>query len=69
MIVMHKSAAVDKTKKPVICPKCERGIIGHIPINSEAVVSKRGKPPPGEQDDYLQVRCFVCRSYWDISKN
>ena len=69
MIVMHekKAASGDKALKPVLCLKCERGVIGHIPEESEAVLSKRGKPPPEEHGDYLQVRCFVCRSRWSLT--
>jgi len=67
MIVMHEITAHDKTKKPVLCPKCERGTLGHIPNESEAVVSKRGKPPPDEQKTYFQVRCFKCRSLWKMT--
>ena len=68
MIVMHESAAaVDKSKKPVICPKCKRGTLGHIPEQSEAVLSKRGKPPPDEQGVYVQVKCYICRSHWKLT--
>ena len=64
MITMHESAVLDKTLKPVICPKCKRGTLGHIPETSEAVISKRGKPPPDERKNYLQVKCYICRSLW-----
>ena len=67
MIVLHKKPETAKTDKPVICPKCERGILGHIHEKSEAVLSKRGRPPPDEQGEYLQVRCFICRSQWNMT--
>ena len=66
MIVVCESAAA-YGKKPVICPKCKRGILGHIPEESEAAISKRGKPPPDKQVDYVQVKCFVCRSLWALT--
>ena len=67
MIIMHESAAVYKATKPVICKKCKRGKLGHIPVESEAVLSKRGKAPPDEQGEYVQVKCFVCHSYWTLT--
>jgi len=67
LIVLHKSAAVEKSTKPVICPKCERGTLGHIPEESEAVLSKRGKPPPDKQGDSVQVKCHVCHTYWKMT--
>jgi len=67
MIVIHEIAVFDKSKKPVICPKCTRGTLGYIPIESEAVLSKRGKPPPDGKGHYLQVKCFICRSLWEMS--
>lgn len=67
MIVMHESAVVEKTTKPAICPKCKRGILGHIPEDSEAVISRRGKPPPDEQGEYVQVKCYICRSLWTLT--
>ena len=45
MIVMHESAAAYKKTKTVICPKCNRGKLGRIPEQSDAVLSKRGKIP------------------------
>ena len=59
--------AFEKKDKPVICPKCERGTLGHIPEESEAVISKRGKPPPGEKANYLKVKCYICRSLWKMT--
>ena len=67
MIVVCESEAANKAAKPVICPKCERGILGHIPDGSEAVLSRRGKPPPDRQGDYVQVKCFICRSLWTLT--
>ena len=67
LIVVCESAAAYGMSKPVICPKCERGILGHIPENSEAVISRRGKPPPDKQGDYVQVKCFICRSLWALT--
>ena len=64
MIELQMSVAVDETTKPVFCPKCKRGIIGHIPIGSEAVVSRRGRQPPEEQGEYVKVKCHICRSFW-----
>ena len=67
MIVMHETVAIEKSTKPVVCPKCERGTLGHIHEKSETVLSRRGKPPPGKRGDYVQVKCFVCRSLWQMT--
>ena len=67
MIVVHESAPAYKLAKPVVCPKCGRGIIGHIPEENKAVISRRGKAPPDERVEYLQVRCHICRSYWALT--
>ena len=67
MIIMHESAAVEKTHKPLICPKCERGRLGHIHKKIEADISRRGKPPPDEQNLSVQVKCYVCRSFWTLT--
>ena len=67
MIVVCESTPTYKADKPVICPKCNRGKIGHIPEESQAVLSKRGKPPPDEQGDYVQVKCHICRSLWALT--
>jgi hypothetical protein len=66
MIIMHESRTAyrNKTTKPVICPKCERGRLGSVPGHSEAVLSKRGRPPQGIHDDYVQIKCHICRSVW-----
>ena len=66
MIILQASATNVSTK-PVVCPKCGRGKIGHIPIKSEAVISRRGKPPPDERGDCVQVKCSVCRSLWTLT--
>ena len=67
MIIVCESTPTYKTGKSVTCPKCGRGIIGHIPEESEAVISRRGKPPPDEQGDYVQVKCHICRSHWKLT--
>jgi len=67
LIVVCESAAAYKSAKPMICPKCNRGILGHIPEESETVLSRRGKPPPHRREDYVQVKCFVCRSVWVLT--
>jgi len=67
MIVMHETSTLEKSTKPVLCPKCERGTLGYIPEESKAVLSKRGKPPPGKRENYVQVKCFVCRSLWQMT--
>jgi len=67
MITMHESAVYEETDKPVICPKCTRGRLGHIPEDNEAVVSKRGKPPPNKKGSYIKVKCHVCRSLWKMT--
>jgi hypothetical protein len=67
LIVMHEKTAVYKTSKPVLCPKCERGKLGYIPEKTETAISRRGKPPTEEQDDYVQVKCFICRSDWPLT--
>jgi len=67
MIIMHESAEVCRADKPVVCPKCERGKLGSIPKRSEAVLSKRGKPPPGERSEYVQIKCCICRTFWALT--
>ena len=64
MIVLQASVAADDISKPVFCPKCTRGKIGHIPTDSEAVISKRGKSPPKDQGECFQVKCKLCGSLW-----
>ena len=66
MIVVCESAVAYKAAKPVICPKCKRGKLGSIPCGSEAVISRRGKPPPEEYGDFVQVKCPVCSSLWSL---
>ena len=67
MIILQKSAAADVSMKPVICPKCERGKLGFIPEENEAVISKRGKPPPDERGECFQVKCTICGSLWTVT--
>lgn len=67
MIVVCESAVAYKSDKPVICPKCGRGRLGNIPGGSEAVISRRGKPPPYEYGDYVQIKCPVCRKLWSLT--
>ena len=70
MIVMHESTATKHLNKPVICPKCNRGRLGNIPEQSEAVLSRRGNPPRNELaelSDYVQVKCYICRSLWTLT--
>ena len=67
MIMVCESAAAYGMSKPVICPKCETGKLGYIPEWSEAVISKRGKPPPDERDEGVQVKCPVCRKLWILT--
>jgi len=67
LIVVNVSAVAHGMSKPVICPKCKRGILGHIAEESEAAISKRGRPPPDKQGDYVQVKCFICRSLWALT--
>ena len=62
MIILQASVAADKLTKPVICPKCGRGKLGNIPVESEAVISRRGKPPPDERSERVQVKCPKCGS-------
>jgi hypothetical protein len=64
MLIVCESTPDYKSTKPAICPKCKRGVIGHIPEGSETVISRRGRPPPANHGDYVQVKCFVCRSHW-----
>ena len=67
MFEVQESVADYVGSKPVICPKCERGKLGSIPEWSEAVISRRGKPPPGDKDEGVQVKCPVCRKLWTIT--
>jgi len=62
MIVMHESTTGHNLDKPVICPKCNRGRLGNIQEHSEAILSRRGKPPPIEYGECVQVKCNVCRT-------
>jgi len=65
--VVQESAAAYGKNKPVICPKCENGKLGYIPGWSKAVISRRGKPPPDEQDEGVQIKCPVCRTLWTLT--
>ena len=67
MIVVCESAPAYKSTKPAICPKCERGILGHIPKESEAIISRRGRQPLDSKGEYVQVKCFICRSHWNLT--
>ena len=67
MLKIHESAAAYETTKPLICTKCKRGKLGSIPNRRKAYISKRGKPPPNEPDDYLQVKCAVCGTLWTVT--
>ena len=67
MIVLQTSVAADELTKPVYCPKCTRGKIGYMPEESEAVISKRGKPPPEEHGECFQVKCTICGSLWSLT--
>jgi len=66
MIFMQESTTKHLCK-PVICPKCNRGRLGKIPEHSEAVLSRRGNPSRNEPGDYVQVKCYVCRSLWTLT--
>jgi hypothetical protein len=66
MIVLQASKTAISAK-PVVCPKCGHGKLGHIPAQSEAVISRRGKPPPDERGDCVQIKCPVCRSLWTLT--
>ena len=67
MFVLQESAAADYMTKPVLCPKCERGRLGDIPEWSNAVMSRRGKPPPDEWGEGLKVKCPVCAKRWTLT--
>ena len=64
---VHEGAVEYGKGKPVICPKCERGKLGSIPEWCEAIVSRRGRPPPGESVAGVEVKCPVCRKLWTIT--
>jgi len=67
MIFMQESTAGKHLNKPVICPKCNRGRLGKIPEHSEAVLSRRGNSPRNEPGEYVQVKCYICRSLWTLT--
>ena len=64
MVILQASVTADEMNKPIICPKCNRGKIGNIPAWSNADISRRGRHPPGERLECLQVKCPVCGSLW-----
>jgi phage FluMu protein Com len=66
MIMVQESKAEYKISKPVICPKCDCGKLGYISDSNETIISQRGRPPPGELDNGLQVKCPVCKKLWTL---
>ena len=66
MITMYASVANEAVTKPVMCKKCRKGRLADIPVTNRAIVSKRGKPPPSEAGERLQVKCLVCGTYWTL---
>ena len=67
MIVVMESTASHSMSKPVMCPKCQRGKLGHIPAQSKTFVSRRGNAPPEARDEGVQVKCPVCRKTWTLT--
>jgi len=67
MIILQVSASADEMSKPVICPKCNRGRIGNIPLWSKAEISRRGKPPSDKRNDGVQVKCPKCGVLWTFT--
>ena len=68
MIVTMEIAEEFEMTKPVICPKCERGRIGSIPVWGKTTISKRGKPPPAERNNNgVQVKCPKCKALWKLT--
>jgi hypothetical protein len=67
LLKIQESAAAYETTKPLICSKCRRGKIGGIPTRRKANISKRGKPPPDEPEDYLLLKCTVCGALWTVT--
>jgi len=67
LIVLQANVTMDDMTKPVICSRCERGKLGYIPENSEAVISRRGKPPPDKRNEGVQVKCPVCGALWTVT--
>lgn len=67
MIAMYEGKTTTDMSKPIICPKCERGRLANIPEWSEAVLTRRGKPPPGNKGEGVQVKCPTCRTLWTLT--
>ena len=67
MIVVHESEAIYEMSKPIVCPKCKRGKLGSIAEWSDAITSRRGRPPPGERSEGVQLKCPVCKKLWAIT--
>ena len=67
MMVLHESVTICEMNKFIVCPKCKHGKIGKIPEHSTAVISRRGKPPPNEQRECIQVKCSVCGTLWSLT--
>ena len=67
MIVVHENTEAYEISKPVMCPKCKRGRIGSIPGWTKASLSRRGKPPPSENNECVLVRCTICGSFWSLT--
>ena len=67
LLRIRESVTAYETTKPLICTKCRRGKIGNIPNRKKAYLTKRGKPPPDEPEDYLQVKCTVCGTFWTVT--
>ena len=69
MIIIHESTAAQNSDKPITCPKCKRGRLGNTAIESEPILSRRGKPPKNELYEYVQVKCPVCGALWTLTFN
>ena len=69
MILLTESAAAAEMTKAVMCPKCRRGRLANIPEWCDAVLPKRGSPPPGSgtSDGGVQVKCLKCRTLWILT--
>ena len=67
MIVVQESSASYYKNKPVICPKCENGKLGYIPLWSKVIISRRGIPPSDVRYEGFQIKCSVCRKLWIIT--
>jgi len=67
MIFVHEGFSANKMTKAVRCPNCNHGRLGNMPEWSTAKVSPRGKPPPGDCYDFIQVKCPNCRKLWAIT--